>query len=83
MNHLISINSNEIFSKDFDDLKKYTEIIFLIDKPTYHINNEGDILRSRKVKQMRFFVSEQNLDALIKNLIVIQKGIPAEKIAEP
>jgi hypothetical protein len=50
MNHLLSIRSNIIYSKekskDGEEIyNKFHELIFLVDKPQYLSTNEGDIVR--------------------------------------
>lgn len=75
MNTLLSIRTNILYSKkkkenneDADEFIKHNELIFLVDKPKYIQNNEGNIVRSRGVEELRFTVSEKAFEALIKLL---------------
>jgi hypothetical protein len=75
MNHLLSVRSNELFSKDGDTYKRFLEIIFLVDQPGYRSTNEGVIIRERLIKELRFTISDKNLDDLI-NLLTSMKNEP-------
>ncbi len=80
MNHLISIRSNFLYSKSKkesgeDEYKKYYELIFLVDKPSYLMTNEREPVRQRGIEELRFTVSE---DAF-KQMIEILTGIKDAK----
>lgn len=70
MNHLLSIRTNIMYAKNGDDYKRYQELIFLVDKPTYRQTNGGEIVRERSVDEFRFTVSEKAFDELVN---VLQK----------
>lgn len=73
MNHLLSVRSNILYSKDKKgEYEKFHELIFLVDKPSYSSTNEGQIIRQRGVEEMRFMVSEEALDMMIKSLLVLK-----------
>lgn len=75
MNHLISIRTNIIYAKkkkeqenEQDEYKRYQELIFLVDKPTYRQTNSAEIIRERAIEELRFTVSDKAFDELIKVL---------------
>jgi hypothetical protein len=49
MNHLISINTNIVYSKEEENYKKFFELVFLIDQPKYIRSNAGELVRERVV----------------------------------
>jgi hypothetical protein len=86
MNHLISIRTNIIYAKkkkenetDKDEYKKFHELIFLVDKPTYRRTNSGDIIREREVEEFRFNISNKGFDEMIKILMKL-KDIKEEEL---
>ncbi len=88
MNHLISIRTNIIYAKkkkenetDADEYKKFHELIFLVDKPTYRRTNDSDIVREREVEELRFNVSDKAFDEMIK-LLVKLKDIKEEELGD-
>ena len=75
MNTLLQIRTNILYNKkdkknkqDADVFVKHFELIFLVDKPKYAQTNSGEIIRERAVGELRFNVSENNIDALIAQL---------------
>lgn len=68
MNHLISIRSNTLYAKEKEGYKRFTELVFLVDKPIYKTTNEGEIIRERGVEEQRFIVSDASLKLLIQTL---------------
>ena len=75
MNSLLATRLNILYAKerkekpeDPDKFKKFLEVILICDKPTYEITNETEIVRKRGTEQLRFIVSEKNLDTLIEQL---------------
>lgn len=72
MNHLLSIRSNTLFSKEKEEYKKFHELILLVDKPNYISTNEGQIIRQRAIEEMRFIVSDKALEDLINSLNAIK-----------
>lgn len=73
MNHLLSVRANILYSKDKEGAyNKFHELIFLVDKPSYTSTNEGQIIRQRGVEEMRFLVSDEAFDAMIKSLLVLK-----------
>ncbi len=76
MSQLISVRSNQDFGLDYESGKliPQTEIILLIEKPTYA--TKGDkIQRSTKVEELRFKTGSQGLMALICQLEAAQRHI--------
>ena len=79
MNTLLSIRTNILYAKKLkkekeepDEYKKYTEIILLCDAADYEMTNDRDIVRKRRVEEMRYIVSESAFDILIKQLLAIK-----------
>jgi hypothetical protein len=75
MNTLIQVRTNIIYTKkekkdkkEKDVFIRFNEIVLLVDKPKYSHTNSGEIVRERAVDELRFTVSEEGLDALIKLL---------------
>lgn len=72
MNHLISVRTNIIYSKTIEEFKRFQELIFLVDQPTYRFSTEGEIIRERQVAELRFTVSDKTFDELIKILLKLK-----------
>ena len=75
MNTLISVRTNIFYAKkkkkdenSEDEFVRHQELIFLVDKPTYHYSNEGEIVRERGIDEVRFVVSDNAFEQLIKHL---------------
>lgn len=75
MNTLMSIRTNILYNKkkkvndtDEDEFQRYQELIFLVDKPKYSRTNSGDIIRERDVEELRFVVSDEVYDTMLKLL---------------
>lgn len=83
MNHLISIRTNIMYSKDSKtgEYHKFHELIFLVDKPTYKLTNGREVVRERSVEEQRFMVSEEAFSAMMELLSDIKKA--SEKDLEP
>jgi hypothetical protein len=81
MNTLISIRHNPIYKKtsekdaEKEEFERHNEIILLVDKPEYFLNNEGEVTRNRSVQELRFNVGEKALDGLIEALTIIKENI--------
>ena len=78
MNHLLQLRTNIMYSKvknkeGIDEYKRYNELIFLVDKPTYTATNEGDIIRQRTVDELRFVVSDEAFELMMEQLKRYQK----------
>ena len=74
MNTLIAIRANELFAKDMkEEMQKFTELIFICDKAGYQVSNEGEVIRHRETEQFRVIVSDNNMDALISQLVKLRK----------
>ncbi len=74
MNTLVSVRTNIIYSKVEEkdkpiEYKKYSEIIFLVDKPKYTYSNEGEVVREPGLEELRFTVSEKAYEKLISLLL--------------
>ena len=82
MNSLVSVRSNTFYHKEKKDEKevftKHHEVVLLIDNPKYTCSNEGEVLRERSIEQLRFTVSDDGVDQLIKYLEAIRKEQPIE-----
>jgi hypothetical protein len=70
MNNLISIRTNILYSKnqkeketDQDEFIKHNELIFLLEKPNYTYSNQRQIVREKKIEELRFTVSEEQIEA--------------------
>lgn len=79
MNHLVSIRTNILYAKkakkeesEPDEYKRYQELIFLVDKPTYRRTNDDEIVRERGIEELRFTVSDKAFDELIKLLLKLK-----------
>jgi len=68
MNHLISVRTNILYSKDKEEYKRWQELIFLVDKPQYRYSTEGEIIRERSVEEVRFTVSDTAFEELLQIL---------------
>ena len=77
MNHLLSIRTNILYlkekSKDGEEsYKRFHELIFSVYKPQYLSTNEGDIVRQRTIEELRFNVSDDAFDLMIKHLLKLK-----------
>ena len=77
MNHLLSIKTNIFYSKEKnkngeETYKRFHELIFLVDKPQYLLTNEGAIVRQRTIEELRFNVSDDAFDLMIKHLLKLK-----------
>jgi len=79
MNHLVSIRTNILYGKkekkdqsEPDEFNRYQELIFLLDKPTYKRTNDGEIIRERGIEEVRFTVSQNAFEELLKVLIKLK-----------
>jgi len=87
MNTLLSIRTNLLYAKkekknkeDVDEFIKHHELIFLVDKPKYQQTNSGEIIRERAIEELRFTVSENAFDQLIKILVRLKDVDESELI---
>lgn len=83
MNHLLSIRTNILYSKTKnkdgeETYNRFKELIFLVEKPQYLSTNEGDIVRQRTIEELRFTVSDDAFDVMIKHLLKIQNSTEDE-----
>ena len=70
---LIQVRTNIFYVKDKNENnQKVNELIFLVDKPSYSINNEGEVIRDRTIEQKRICVTENQLELLIIQLLHIK-----------
>jgi len=70
---LIQVRTNIFYVKDKDEkMQKVNELIFLVDKPSYSINNEVEVIRDRTIEQKRICVTENQLELLIIQLLHIK-----------
>ena len=70
---LIQVRTNIFYVKDKDEkMQKVNELIFLVDKPSYSINNEVEVIRDRTIEQKRICVTENQLELLIIQLLQIK-----------
>lgn len=73
MNSLISVRTNIIYSKaENGEMKRHQELIFLVDQPEYRRSTEGEIVRERGIKELRFTVSEGGFKQLMEILAKLQ-----------
>lgn len=79
MNHLLSLRTNILYAKkkkkaeiDPDEYTRYQELIFLVDKPSYKMTNDGEVIRERGVDELRFTVSEKAFDEMMKILLKLK-----------
>lgn len=77
MNQLLSIRTNILYSKEKskdgkETYKKFHELIFLVDKPQYLSTNEDVIVRQRTIEELRFNVSDDAFDLMIKHLLKLK-----------
>ena len=87
MNHLISIRTNILYAKedkknetDDDKYKKFHELIFLVDQPTYRRTNDGEIVRERGVDEVRFIVSDKAFENMLE-LLTKLKDVDESELA--
>ena len=75
MNNLMSIRTNILYSKKEDgSFQRYQELIFLVDKPKYNYSNAGEIIRERSLEEMRFVVSDNSFEQMIKLLETLKNA---------
>lgn len=71
MNQLLQIRKNIFYTKPDSEKEEYKrghEIVLVIDEPKYTRTNEGDVIRERGCKEVRFTL---NSDEAFDNLIEI------------
>ena len=73
MNTIVSVRTNILYQKQKNEnqedvFKRHQELIFLVEKPTYRFSGQGEIIRDRALEELRFVVSQNNFDTLIKML---------------
>jgi hypothetical protein len=78
MSDLISVRTNIFYDKVLnenkeEEFKKNYELVLLVDKPKYFINNQREIIKEQGVEDLRIALSEKNLDALIGILERLKK----------
>ena len=81
MNLLRDIRANiqYVKSKSREDgkvsFRPMAEIVLLVEQPEYTYTNEEEIIRSRKIEELRFCVSSNHLDGLIEALESFQEKL--------
>jgi hypothetical protein len=71
MNQLLDIRKNTYYTKQKSDSIEYNrvhEIILIVDEPKYTRTNEGDVVRERGCKEIRFTIQS---DKVYDNVIEI------------
>lgn len=73
MNTIVSVRTNILYQKQKNEnqeieYKRHQELIFLVEKPTYRFSQNCEIIRDRALEELRFVVSQNNFDTLIKML---------------
>lgn len=69
MSQLLEIRKNITYVKkkpDFVEFERIHEIILIVDEPKYTRTNEGDVVRERGCKELRFTIpSDKHYDIFI------------------
>jgi hypothetical protein len=65
MNQLISVRTNILYTKVGEEYIKLNELVLLVDEPSYKRTNDGEVIRERGVKELRFTVTEKAFEDLI------------------
>lgn len=60
-NEVREVRFNEFFRGDNNQYQRFVEVICLLDKADYSLNNEGQIIRQRGLEKVSFVASESNL----------------------
>jgi hypothetical protein len=69
MNQLIQVRQNIFYTKQEGEFVKGREIILVVDEVNYKRTNEGDVIRERGCKEIRFVLnSDDAFEALIEAL---------------
>jgi hypothetical protein len=70
MKGLLEVRHNLFYTKKKSDNEfiKQHEIFLIVDEPSYKRTNEGDIVRERGCKELRFILSSESLELFIKTL---------------
>lgn len=72
MNQLLEIRKNIYYTKKESDSEEYNrlhEIVLIVDEPKYTQTNEGNIVRERGCKEVRFTIpSDEMFDEVLKVL---------------
>ena len=71
MNQLISVRTNILYTKVGEEYIKLNELVLLVDEPSYKRTNDGEVIRERGVKELRFTVTEKAFE----NLILLLKAL--------
>ena len=70
MNQLLEIRKNIYYTKKKADSEEYNrvhEIIMIVDEPKYIRTNEGDVIRERGCKEIRFTIpSDEMFDKVVE-----------------
>ena len=79
MNKLHGLNTNTVYHKkpkkhkdDPDVFEKFTELIFILERPSYGFKNDGTVIRERAIEECRFTVSNENLETLGKTILALK-----------
>lgn len=78
MNHLLSIRTNIMYSKEKEKYNRFQEIILLVDKPLYRYSTEGEIVMERGIEELRFVVSVIAFEDLINVLSKLKEADESE-----
>ena len=72
MSQLISVRTNIFYLKVEEEYKRNQELIFLLDEPKYSFTNEGEVLRERRIKEVRMMVSQTAFEQMIEILTTLK-----------
>jgi hypothetical protein len=78
MNQLLEIRKNIYYTKKESDSKEYNrvhEIIMVVDEPKYTRTNEGDVIRERGCKEIRFTInSDESFDRFVEIMTMYKES---------
>jgi hypothetical protein len=75
LNMIREVRFNEFYRKEENgEYKRFVEVIFLLDKAEYSLNNEGEIIRQRALDKISFVSGENNLINIGELLIQVGKN---------
>lgn len=70
MHQILEIRQNIFYKKETSEgeLKKFHELIFIVDKPIYSRTNEGEVVRERGCEEIRMACYSKSLEQIIEVL---------------
>ena len=70
INHVLEVRKNIFYTKDKqNNFIRGHEIVLVVDEPKYSRTNEGDVVRERSCKELRFTIStDEKFDLFIEIL---------------